>query len=429
MKAATAFSLAQSFPLFHKKDQNKLKFVMVGTGIRGLHAWGINLVEPYKEFVELVGLCDINIKRAKVVRTMIETNAAVYHSSKFDQMIEEQKPDLVIVTTTDNFHVDYIVRSMELGCNVISEKPLATDEKQCQQILNAEKKYDKKVFVGFNVRYLNESIEMKRILDSGVIGDIVSIEYQEYLDTSHGASYFRRWHGKIKNSGSLFVHKSSHHFDLINWLLDADPVEVRAMGKVAFYGANNKFRGKNCRSCDHTKECEFYWDVTKNERFQKLYVDCESEDNYFRDGCVWDTNIDSPDTGSVMVEYNNGTQLNYSLNAYLPYEGQRISFSGKKGRLDVRLFYRQPWLDEDKTEFRLTTDQKTSKTWDIYPDKGMHGGADTRIKNNFFKPNQDDSSGQRAGSRAGVLSSLIGIAAIKSIQSGESIKIKDLISL
>ena len=76
-------------------------------------------------------------------------------------------------------------------------------------------------------------MEMKRILSSGELGKIISIEYQEYLDTSHGASYFRRWHGKIKNSGSLLVHKSSHHFDLINWLLEADPVEVQAMGKVA----------------------------------------------------------------------------------------------------------------------------------------------------------------------------------------------------
>ena len=428
-RAATVLSIAPSFSLLANEHAKKIRLVMVGTGVRGLHAWGINLVEPYAEFVEMVGLCDINEKRAEVVKKMIGTEAKIYHSSKFDQMIKEQKPDMVIVTTTDNAHVDYIVRAMELGCDVISEKPIATDEVQCQQILDAEKEHGKKVFVGFNVRYLNESIEMKRILDSGEIGKIISIEYQEYLDTSHGASYFRRWHGKNKYSGSLFVHKSSHHFDLINWLLDAEPVEVRAMGKLGFYGANNEFRGKNCRNCEFTAQCYFYWDITKNEKFTKLYVDCETVDNYYRDGCVWDTEIDSPDSGSVLVQYDNGTQLNYSLNAYLPYEGQKISFSGEKGRLDVRLFYNQPWLDEVKTEFRLTTDQKTTKTWDILPDDGMHGGADARIKDNFFKPNQKNASGQRAGSHAGVLSSLIGIAALKSIKSGKPIKIRDLIWL
>lgn len=201
------------------------------------------------------------------------------------------------------------------------------------------------------------------------------------------------------------------------------------MGKLAFYGENNEFRGKNCRNCEFTDQCDFYWDITKNEKFKKLYVDCKTVDNYYRDGCVWDKEIDSPDSGTVLVQYDNGTQLNYSLNAYLPYEGQKISFSGEKWRLDIRLYYNQPWLDEVKTEFRLTTDQKTTKTWDILPDDGMHGGADARIKDNFFKPNQKNVSGQRAGSRAGVLSSLIGIAALKSIKSGKSIKIRDLIWL
>ena len=428
-KAATILSFAPSFSMSANEHNKKIRLVLVGTGVRGLYAWGIDLVKPYAEFVELVGLCDINGKRAEVVKKMIGTEAKIYHSSKFDQMIKEQKPDMVIVTTRDNVHVDYIVRAMELECDVISEKPIATDEVQCQRILAAEKKHGKKVFVGFNVRYLNESVEMKRILNSGIIGKIISINYQEYLDTSHGASYFRRWHGKIKYSGSLFVHKSSHHFDLINWLLNADPVEVTAMGKVGFYGANNKFRGKNCRNCEFTAQCDFYWDIIKNENLKKLYVDCESVDNYYRDGCVWDTEIDSPDSGSVLVQYDNGTQLNYSLNAYLPYEGQKISFSGEKGRLDVRLYYNQPWLDKEKTAFRLTTDQKTTKTWDIFPDEGIHGGADGRVKDNFFKPNQKDIIGQRAGSRAGVLSSLIGIAALKSIKFGKPIKIRDLIWL
>jgi len=428
VKAMTLLSFVPAYAFaINNRSGEKLKIVLVGTGVRGIHAWGMELIDSYKEYVKMVGLCDINKKRVEVAKEMIGIKVKTYHSSEFVQMIKEQKPDIVIVATKDSTHVDYIVRAMELGCNVISEKPIATDEKQCQRIIDAEKKNGKKVFVGFNLRYSNDSVEMKRILDSGVLGKIFSIEYQEYLDTSHGASYFRRWHGKIKNSGSLFVHKSSHHFDLINWLINADPIEVKAMGKVAFYGSNNDFRGKNCRNCDFTDQCNFYWDIIKNEEYAKLYVDCENEDHYYRDGCVWDTKIDSPDSGSVLVQYNNGTQLTYSLNAYLPYEGQKISFSGENGRLDVRLYHNQPWVDEVKAEFRLTTDRKTTKTWNIYPDQGGHGGADDKIKDNFFKPNQEDLSGQRAGSLAGVLSSLIGIAAIKSINSGSTIKIKNLI--
>lgn len=425
-----AISLFPRLTLAGQQGENKkIKAVLVGTGSRGINCWGRELVGNYGDFVEMVGLCDINRKRVEVGKEMIGISAKTYHSSGFDRMISEQKPDVVIVTTTDCYHVDYIVRAMELGCDVISEKPIATEAEQCQRIVDAEKKTGKKVFVGFNVRYMNESMEMKRILSSGELGRIIAIDYHEYLDTQHGVSYFRRWHGKIKYSGSLLVHKASHHFDLINWLLDDEPEEVQAMGKMAFYGSNNGFNGKNCRECAFTDQCGFYWDMTKDKNAMKLYADCEEEDHYYRDGCVWDDNIDSYDTSSVLVKYKGGTQLTYTLNAYLPYEGQYICFSGDKGRLDVRLNYRQPWEVAAPFEFRLTKDSEHTKAWTLTPDEGGHGGADDRVKDMFFKPDQNDPTGQRAGARAGVLSSLIGIAARKSIETGAAVRIEDLIRL
>ena len=413
----------------HRSNANaKLKIVMVGTGSRGIRSWGIDLVGPYEQYVEMVGLCDINQKRVEVAKEMIGINAKTYHSDDFEKMIREQKPDVVIVTTTDCYHVDYIVKALELGCNVVSEKPIATETDQCQRILDAEKKTGQKVYVGFNMRFMNETMEMKRILSSGELGDIISIEYQEYLDTQHGASYFRRWHGKNKYSGSLFVHKSSHHFDLINWLLDADPVQVQAMGKSSFYGSNNPFRGKNCRNCEFSSKCDFYWDMRKDSNSMKLYAECEDIDHYYRDGCVWDDKIDGYDTGTVQVSYDNDTQLTYTLNAFLPYEGQYLSFSGTKGRLDVRLHARQPWEVDAPFQFRLTKDRQTTRAWNLFPATGGHGGADERVKDMFFKPDQPDPIGQKAGSRAGVLSSMVGIAARKSIEDGGTVNIFDMIS-
>lgn len=427
-KAIAAVSLAPSISIAGmNKVKKKLRVVLVGTGSRGSSSWGTQLVGPYSEYVEMVGLCDINHKRVEVAKELIGIKAKTYHSSDFDRMIDEQKPDMVIVTTTDSYHVDYIVRAMELGCDVVSEKPIATEAEQCQRILDSERKTGKKVYVGFNVRYMNESAEMKRIISSGEIGKIISIDYQEYLDTQHGASYFRRWHGKIKYSGSLLVHKSSHHFDLINWLLEADPVEVQAIGKTAYYGSNGKIRGKNCRNCSHTTSCNFYWDMKKDQKSMEMYGECEDVDKYYRDGCVWDNEIDSYDTSSVQVQYDNGTQMTYTLNAFLPYEGQKISFTGEKGRLDVRLYYRQPWEEEAPFDFRLTKNREETKSWKMKPSDGGHGGADERVKDMLFKPNQSDPTGQRAGSRAGVLSSIIGIAARKSIETKKTVRISDLI--
>ena len=146
-----------------------------------------------------------------------------------------------------------------------------------------------------------------------------------------------------------------------------------------------------------------------------------------RDGCVWDNDNDTYDTMTVEVKYNNGVLLNYSLNAFLPYEGQRITFNGEKGRLDVRLYHRQPWEVEHESDFRLTKNFKKTKTWHVKPGEGGHGGADEKLKDMLFKSDQTDPLGKMAGSRAGVMASLAGIAAHQSIETGERVKIADLV--
>ncbi len=425
---------ASVFPLYSfasdKKSGTaiKTKLAMVGTGGRGTFSWGKPVIEAYKDIVEMVALCDINPKRMAASKLLMGTNAKTYEAKDFDLMIQETKPDIVIVTTPDCFHGKYIIRAMELGCDVISEKPIAIDAEQCQRIADAENRTGRKVYVGFNVRYMNDSMEMKKILMSGELGKIIAIEYQERLNTSHGASYYRRWNGKMKYSGSLLLHKASHHFDLVNWLLDSDPVDVQANGKLAYYGNNNSYRGRNCRTCPFTEKCKFYMDISKNSTAMALFGNCEDVDGYYADGCVWDNEIDIYDTSSVLVNYDNGTELTYTMNTFLPFEGQLICFSGENGRLEVRLNYQQPWEVEGRTEFRLTKDMETTKFWTLEASPGGHGGADERLKDTIFIPDTPDPLGSKAGSRAGIMSSLIGIAARQSIQTGQKIKIADLVT-
>jgi len=431
VKVAVAVS---AFPLYSfAKDKKptsaaKTKIALVGTGGRGTYTWGKPVIETYKDYVEMIALCDINPKRMAASKSVLGINAKTYEAKDFDLMIKETRPDIVIVTTTDCFHEKYIVRALELGCNVISEKPIAIYAKQCQRIADTENRTGKKVFVGFNVRHMNESIEMKKIILSGELGKIIAIEYQECLNTSHGADYYRRWHGKKKYSGSLLLHKASHQFDLVNWLLDSEPVDVQAIGKLAFYGHNNSFRGRNCRTCPFTQKCKFYWDMSKDEMCMAFYGNCEDVDSYYRDGCVWGNEIDSYDTQSVQVNYDNGTQLTYSMNTFLPFEGQLICISGENGRLEVRLNYQQPWEVQGKMEFRLTKDRETSRFWTLKPAAGGHGGADERLRDTIFLPETLDPLRSKAGSRAGIMSSLIGIAARQSIETGQKVKIADLIT-
>lgn len=409
-------------------NQRKLRMAIVGTGSRGSSTWGQEVVQGYSDVVEIVGLCDRNGKRVEAAKKLIGTAAPTF--TDFDRMIKETRPDTVTVTTVDSTHARYIIRAMELGCDVMSEKPLCTDEEQCQAILDAQKKTGKKVTVTFNARHGLKDKKVKELLMQKAIGDVISIDFHEYLDTSHGADYFRRWHGMKENSGTLLVHKASHHFDQANWWIDSKPVSVTAFGELKFYGRNNSFRSTHCRACPHKQQCKFYWNVTKNERYVKLYVECESEDGYLRDGCLWRENINIYDTMSVLVRYENGVQLNYTANTYLPHEGQAIFFNGSKGRIDYNAFSGGGFKSD---ELRLTRSfGKSEVITDFGPQReGQHGGADASLQDLIFRGSpKDDSLGLRADLRAGALSSLIGIAARRSIErGGQTVKINDLVKL
>ena len=426
--AASAATLAACSTTAITQPVRKLRMAIVGTGSRGSFTWGQEVVKGYSDVVEIVGLCDHNGKRVEAAKKLIGTNAPTF--TDFDRMIRETKPDTVTVTTVDGTHARYIIRAMELGCDVMSEKPLCTDEQQCQAILDAQKKTGRNITVTFNARHGLKDKKVKEMMLQKAIGDVISVDFHEYLDTSHGADYFRRWHRMKANSGTLLVHKASHHFDQANWWLNSTPVSVTAFGELKYYGRNNAFRGKNCRTCQHKQNCQFYWDVTKNERYVKLYTECEAEDGYLRDGCVYDEKTDIYDTMSVVVRYENGVTLNYSANTFLPYEGQSISFNGTKGRLDYQDYSGGGFKND---ELRLTRSFGKSEVVKITEEQrsGGHGGADGSLHDLIFRGAQKpDPLGLRADLRAGALASLIGIAAYRSIErGGQLIKIKDLVKL
>ncbi|MCC7499296.1 MAG: Gfo/Idh/MocA family oxidoreductase [Bryobacterales bacterium] len=424
----TGATLAAASSGAASQSSKRLRLALVGTGMRGTLTWGIPVAKNYSDVVEFVGLCDINSKRVKMSREMIGVNVPVF--TDFDEMVKTTRPDAVMITTICATHYRYIVRSLELGVHPITEKAMCTDEQQCQAILDAQRRSGRNVTVTFNARHGVEDKKVKQLLMERAVGDVIAVDFHEYLNTSHGADYFRRWHRLKENSGTLLVHKACHHFDQANWWLESDPVEVSAWGQLKYYGHNNSFRGTHCRACPYRKQCKLYYDVTKNPQFVKLYVDCESEDGYLRDGCVWAESTNIYDSMSVRVRYRNGVILTYTANTYQPYEGQSISFMGNKGRLDYQTF---GGGGHKVSEVRLT---RTFGKSEIVPmteqaRAGEHGGADAGIRDLVFRnlPNPDPLS-LRAGMRAGALSSLIGIAAYRSIeQNGRLVRINDLVKL
>ena len=425
------------------------RVAVVGTGVRGIGMWGSPVVRDYSDRVAMVGLCDINPKRVELARRLIESGVSdmdgllssdergasnspgsgdIRTFTDFDEMVRTVEPDRIIVTTMDSAHVPYVVHALELGRDVICEKPLAVDEEQCQSVIDAEKRFGGDITVTFNARYGSSATAVKELLEAGEIGELYSVDYAEYLDTIHGASYFRRWHGIKENSGTLLVHKASHHFDQLNWWIGSDPEEVSAFGELRRYGRKGPFRHANCRACTFKAECPYYWDITESPYLVELYVNCESEDGYYRDGCVYRNAINIYDTMSVQVRYVNKVLVTYSLNAGVPLEGQIIVFNGSKGRIEVRNYARQPFSPPARAEVRLMRNFENESTLvPLAEREGSHGGSDRLIRDHIFVPEAPDPLGQRAGARAGVMSSIIGIAAYRSIERRRPVRVDELI--
>lgn len=448
LKSVSMLTAGVVLPLnaFSLNDGRKMKVCLVGTGIRGISFWGKRLVEKYSDILEFVGISDINPGRLEFGKKFMGVTCPTYIN--FDKMLKEAKPDLLIVTTKDSTHHEFIIKGLEFGCDVLTEKPLTIDEEKAQAIIDAERKSNKKLIVGFNYRWSPYATKIKELLMEESIGKITSVDFHWYLNTYHGASYFRRWHGLRQSGGTLWIHKATHHFDLLNWWIDSDPAEVFAYGDLEHYGSNGPFKGEKCRTCDHKSECKFYWDITKDEHMMNLYVANENHDNYIRDNCLYRDEINIYDKMSAQVKYKNNVALNYSLTTYSPYEGWRVGFNGTKGRIEAWQdipYFNEVKVDQaelharemDQSQEEMHNEQIiVHNLWDkhkvinVAMEKSGHGGGDKRLHDKIFRtPEAKDPYVRSAGLRDGIMSVLIGVGARKSIESGMPVKIAELTDL
>ncbi|KAF2669152.1 NAD(P)-binding protein [Microthyrium microscopicum] len=341
----------------------KKRYAIVGTGSRSAFYYNA-IASKYESSSQLVGLCDTNQTRMKFANSELAKlgydPVPTFLATDFDRMIAEQKPDEIIVTTVDRTHNTYIVRALELGCGIITEKPMTIDAPRCKEICDAVQQTGQKVRVAFNYRYSPHNTKVYDLIQSGAIGTVTSVHFEWLLNTSHGADYFRRWHRDKRNTGGLLVHKSSHHFDLVNYWLQTRPQTVYAQGHLMFYGKENaEKRGittfyNRSHGSEVAKTDPFAIHMEQHPKLKALYLDAEHEDGYLRDQSVFGDGISIEDTMNVMVKYQNGAVMTYSLTAYAPWEGFRVNFNGTKGRwqMEVR-FYR--------------VESHISMTFEIYP--------------------------------------------------------------
>ncbi|UJW75312.1 Gfo/Idh/MocA family oxidoreductase [Rhizobium sp. SL42] len=422
-----------------------MKIAIVGCGSRH-KMFRDSVVEDYADKHEIVAVCDSNSHRlneaAKAASKPGTNGVATYLSGDFDRLLTEQRPDTVVVATPDFLHADYIVRAFEAGCDVICEKPLTIDLTRLKMIVDAQKRTGRQVKVTFNYRYSPARTQIKELIASGAIGTVTAVDFRWHLDRVHGADYFRRWHRQKENSGGLLVHKSTHHFDLLNWWLGTVPIEVLASGRRAFYRPETAVdlglsgRGPRCHLCPVADKCDFELDLAADPSLKELYLDAEGEDGYFRDLCVFDEEIGIEDTMQAHIRYASGVTANYTLTAYSPWEGLEIKFQGTKGDITHRHVEvhgvfggERAHADEDAITTELHLAGEAPRLVEVPKAKGHHGGADPVMLGYIFDPDgmEPDRFDRASDHIGGAWSILTGIAANASIETGSVVNIQSML--
>ncbi|MCZ9351824.1 Gfo/Idh/MocA family oxidoreductase [Streptomyces mutabilis] len=439
-----------------------LRAAVVGTGHRA-QIFTRGLAE--RPGHRVAALCDPSPTRMAFHNRLLtaagEPPAAQWDPDRFADLLGQEGIDEVIVTTVDAEHDRYIVPALRAGCRVVTEKPMTVDADRCARILDTVRETGNSLTVAFNYRFNPVHEKVRALLARGAVGEVLSVHFEWLLDVRHGADYFRRWHRDKRHSGGLMVHKSSHHFDLVNWWLADEPQEVFGYGRLGFYGREagerHGLRREYARAhgAGPAADDPFALDLAANDTLRALYLDAERDDGYLRDLNVFDGPVTIEDDMAVLVRYARGATMTYHLTAYSPWEGYRVMINGSAGRLELEV-EESRWARpstraasergavhgdtaaEHAGGARLTLRPLWQPPVDIPldVDHEAHGGGDPRMLDALFGPvgavrpgtepgtaaDPDAATHPTATERDGALALVVGLAANRSFGTGAPVR-------
>ncbi|MFE5775640.1 Gfo/Idh/MocA family protein [Brachybacterium sp. NPDC056505] len=447
------------------------RYGLIGTGHRS-QMYIDAITGPHADVAELVALFDVNPGRMQWYREHYEALEGVpaVGPEHLEDVIAEQGIERMIVTSMDRFHAEHIVRSLESGADVVVEKPLTIDAEKARMIEEAVRRTGRSVTVTFNYRYSPRNSALREVIADGRIGTPVSMVFEWVLDTAHGADYFRRWHRDKANSGGLFVHKASHHFDLASWWIDAQPRTVYARGGVRFYGDRAaQERGESApaeRGTHDGPHGPFELDLRSDPRLKELYLDQEQHDGYRRDQDVFAPGVTTEDNLTAIVDFDSGLTLTYALNAHSPWEGYRVAVNGTEGRVELEVVERTAVLTNTRergesdgaTEGDAVVDPsavrvddegegarragerlvlqrhfETAQEIEIAQGEGAHGGGDALMLAEVFRGRAHgegtDPLGRAADWHDGLRAISIGICGNASIETGQAVDVEEFMGI
>lgn len=362
--------------------------ITLGAGNRGNVYGGYSLAYP--DQLDIIGVAEpIAIRNERYAKKheikdehRFKTWEDVFKVPKF--------ADAVIISTPDNLHYGPCMKALEMGYDILLEKPISPSEKECRDILALAKKTGRIVAVCHVLRYAPYFVKLKELIQSGAIGELVSIQHMEpimHVHMSH--SYVRgNWHNS-KETTPIILAKSCHDLDIIRWMINKPAKKIQAFGDLKWFKQSNAPEGSTDRctngckiegSCPYSAVKIYYRNRTWLHHFdlpEDKNLQGEAIMNYLKNSdygkCVYRMNNDQPDHYTTNILFGDNVTAAFSMEAFTSYEGRRTRVMGSMGDIvgDMTSFTITDFRTGEKKEWKETTDG--------------HGGGDWRLVANWIQ--------------------------------------------
>ena len=364
------------------------KIVVFGYGARGqIYAL---FADRYPEKFELVAVIENNEERIALAR---KTHKGVPVFSDYKDFLKEKiQADVVAVATQDEQHKEHAIAMMEAGYDLLLEKPIANKKEDCLEIYNASIKYGKKVVVCHVLRYSPFYSQIKKIIDSGDIGDIVTINASENVGYYHQAHSFVRgpWKNSMESSPMILA-KCCHDMDILRYLMGEDCVSVNSYGGLAHFNREHAPEGSaeycsQCKRIDCIYKAQTIYLSDFGIYFSGYFNNEEqTEENILRnlegtdyDKCVYKSNNDVVDHQVTIMQFKNGKTACHTMTAFSKEIYRDIKIHATKAELIGKMednYIEIRYFGGETVKLDIDTSQATL---------GGHNGSDYFMMNGLY---------------------------------------------
>ena len=410
----------------------QISVILIGAGNRGTKY--VNYMHEMPERYKVVGVADPNSRNRERARQRYGLTKDACYESWEEILAQPKLANLAVIATMDELHYAPAMKAIELGYDILLEKPVAQTAQECIDIANAAKEKGVRVLVCHVLRYTPFFKKVKELLMSGAIGDVMSVIHVEAVGNLHQSHSFVRgkWHSEPETTPMLLA-KSCHDLDIIQWLLDKPCKRVQSFGHLSHFRSENAPDGAPVRcfegNCPAADTCPYNCVDVYVKRTHNSWYRCgetlEEVEDALRNTdyglCVYHANNDVVDHQTVNMEFEGGITATFSMNAF-NQGGRYIRIFGTKGEL---------YAHANGTEITLYTfaDMKTRKisiTETQEDIAGGHGGGDIGIVRELYDYLSDSYTGFCAADiGVSVSNHLIGFAAEQARHEGRVVSVEE----